>query len=146
MLGCEDDYNAAVGSGGRMVALSSCMGGTRGSGVLSSAADVLEMSVVRGVCGVCDMCMCLARGGVGGVGGEWVIGLGLGFTNSRGTWGKWDICLCLCFGCGGVEGECGRVRRRLGPWAGCVGWCYVCVCCESGLSVLMGSPGMCILC
>ena len=34
------------------------MGGTRGSGVLSSADDVLEMSVVRGVCGVCDMCMC----------------------------------------------------------------------------------------
>ena len=31
------------------------MGGTRGSGVLSSACDVLEMSVVRGVGGVCDM-------------------------------------------------------------------------------------------
>ena len=26
------------------------MGGTRGSGVLSSAGDVLDMSVVRGVC------------------------------------------------------------------------------------------------
>ena len=24
---------------------------------LSGAGDVLEMSVVRGVCGVCDMCM-----------------------------------------------------------------------------------------
>ena len=46
------------------------MGGTRGSGVLSSADDVLEMSVVRGICGACDMYMCLARGGVGGVGGE----------------------------------------------------------------------------
>ena len=42
---------AGVGSGG----------GTRGSGVLSSTGDVLEMSVVRGVGGVCDMCMCLAR-------------------------------------------------------------------------------------
>ena len=31
------------------------MGGTRGSGVLSSAGDVLEMSVVRGVGGVCDL-------------------------------------------------------------------------------------------
>ena len=51
-------------------------------GVLSSAGDVLEMSVVRGVCGVCDMCMCLARGCVGG---EWVTGLGLGFFNSGGT-------------------------------------------------------------
>ena len=55
-----------------MVAVSAYMGGTRGSGVLSSACDVLEMSVVRGGGGVCDMCMCLARGGVGGVGGEWV--------------------------------------------------------------------------
>ena len=46
-----------------MVAESAYMGGTRGSGVLSSACDVLEMSVVRGVGGVCDMCMCLARAG-----------------------------------------------------------------------------------
>ena len=50
-----------------MVAVSACMSGTRGSGVLSSTGDVLEMSVVRGV--GCDMCMCLARGGVGGEGG-----------------------------------------------------------------------------
>ena len=35
------------------------MGGTRGSGVLSSAGDLLEMSVVRGVGGVWG-------GGVGG--------------------------------------------------------------------------------
>ena len=41
------------------------MSGTRGSGVLSSTGDVLDTSVVRGVCGVCDMCMCFARGGVG---------------------------------------------------------------------------------
>ena len=44
------------------------VGGTRGSGIVSSAADVLWMSVVRGmkgVGGVCEMCMCLARGGVG---------------------------------------------------------------------------------
>ena len=40
------------------------IGGTRGSGVLSSACDVLEMSVVKGVGGVCDMCMSLAWGGV----------------------------------------------------------------------------------
>ena len=40
---------------------------------------------------------------MGSVGGEWVTGLGLGFTNSGGTWGKWDM--CLCFGCGGVGGE-----------------------------------------
>ena len=33
------------------------MSGTRGSGVFSSACDML----VRGVGGVCDMFMCLAR-------------------------------------------------------------------------------------
>ena len=36
------------------------VGGTRGSGIVSSAADVLEMSVVRGmrkVGGVCEICM-----------------------------------------------------------------------------------------
>ena len=58
--------NAGVGSGRCVVAVSAYMGGKRGSGVLSSAGDVLEISVVRGVGGVCDMCMCLARGG------EWI--------------------------------------------------------------------------
>ena len=24
-----------------------------------------------------------------------VRGLGMGFTNPGGTWGKWDICLCF---------------------------------------------------
>ena len=38
------------------------MGGTRGSGVLASAGDVLEMSMVRGVGGVCDMYMCFSSG------------------------------------------------------------------------------------
>ena len=55
------------------------VGGTRGSGIVSSAADVLCMSVVRGmrgVGGVCEMCMCLARGGVDGEAGEWMRGLG----------------------------------------------------------------------
>ena len=74
MGGCEGDGNVGVGSGGGVVALSAYMGGTRGSGVMSSADDLLEMSVVRGVGGMCDTCMCLARGGVGGVGSEWVRG------------------------------------------------------------------------
>ena len=55
-----------------MVAVSACMSGTRGSDVLSSTGDVLEVNVVRGDGGVCDMCMCFARGGVGGEGGEWM--------------------------------------------------------------------------
>ena len=104
-VGCEGDGNAGVGSGGGVVAVSACMCGTRGSVVLSSTGDVLEMSVVRGVGGVCDMCMCLARGGVGGEVGEWMRELGLGFTNSGEIWGKWDM--CMCFGCGGVGGAGG---------------------------------------
>ena len=78
--------------------MSVCMSDTRGSGVLSSTGDMLEMSVVRGVGGVCGMCMCLARGGVGGERGEWMRELGLGFTNPVGTGGVLDM--CLCFGCG----------------------------------------------
>ena len=44
------------------------MGGTHGLGIVSSAADVLWMSVVRGirgVGGVSKMCVSLAWGGVG---------------------------------------------------------------------------------
>ena len=51
-----------MGSWGGVVAVSACMCGTHGSGVFSSTGDVLEMSVVRGVCGVCDMCMWVERG------------------------------------------------------------------------------------
>ena len=57
---------------------------TPDSDIVSSAVDVLWMSVVRGMRGVgdvCEMCICLVRGGVGGEGGEWMRGLGLGFTN-----------------------------------------------------------------
>ena len=42
--------------------------GTRGSGIVCSAADMLWMSVVhgmRGVGGECEMSMCLDWGGVG---------------------------------------------------------------------------------
>ena len=89
--------------------------GTCGSGSFASACDVLEMGVVRGVGGVCDLC--LARGRVGG---EWMTGLGLGITNSGGTWGKWDMCLMFW-----LQWCWGRVGGWL--WSGRVGWCYVCV-------------------
>ena len=69
LLGCERDGNSDVGSGGGVVAMSAYMSGRSGSGVLSSAGEVIEMSVVIGVGEVCDMCMCLALGGVRGVGG-----------------------------------------------------------------------------
>ena len=98
------------------------VGGTRGSGIVSIAADVLWMSVVRGMRGVemCEMCMCLARGGMGGDGGWWMRGLGLGFTKH-----VLDTCLCLrCGGLGGVGGQGAWTRI----WRG--GWCFVCVRCE----------------
>ena len=34
------------------------------------------------------------------------------------------------------------VCRGLGPGSGGVGWCYVCVSCESGFSVYMAGPGI----
>ena len=59
-------------------------------------------------------------------------GLGLGFTNPVGTGGVLDV--CLCFGCGGVDGVGGEwVGAGLG--SGGVGWCYVCMRCESEFSV-----------
>ena len=36
--------------------------------------------------------------------------------------------------------------RGLDPGSGAVGWCYVCVRCESGFSVKMAGPGICVLC
>ena len=99
-------------------------GGTRDSGIVSSAADVLWMSVMRGmrgVSGVCEMCMSLARGGLGGDGDERI---GFGIYKS-----------------GGNRGSVGRVSVFWLRWCGWVGgldhglevWC--CVTCESGLSV-----------
>ena len=71
---CEGDGNVGVGDGGSMVAVSAgheYVGGICGSGILSSAADVLGIGVLhgmRGVGGMCELCMCLVRGGVGGEG------------------------------------------------------------------------------
>ena len=42
--------------------------GTRGSGIVSSVADVLWVSVVRGMRGVFEISMCLARSGMCGEG------------------------------------------------------------------------------
>ena len=63
---CEGDGNAGAGDGGGAVTGSEYVAGTRRSGIVFSAADVLGMSVVRGmrgVGGVCEMCTCLAWGG-----------------------------------------------------------------------------------
>ena len=65
---CKGDDSAGVGDRGSVVAMSAgheSMGGTPGSDIVSSADDVLEMSIVHGMRGVCYMCMCLAQGRVG---------------------------------------------------------------------------------
>ena len=60
---CEGDGNTGVRDGGGVVVVSEghgYVGDTRGSGIVSSAADVLWMSVLRGireVGGVCEMCL-----------------------------------------------------------------------------------------
>ena len=69
-----------------------------------------------------------------------VTGLGLGFTNSGGTWRNWDM--CLCFGCGGAEREwVGGLGQGLGWWGGGMSLCVV-----SRDSLFMAGPGICILC
>ena len=50
------------------------VGGTPCSNIVSSAADVLGMNVVRGmrgVGGVCELCICFAPSGLGGEGWGW---------------------------------------------------------------------------
>ena len=111
--------------------------------MVSSADDVLEMSVVRGVRGVGEVCeTCLARGGVGGVWGEWVGSLGWGFTDPVGTGGVCDMCL----GCDDVGGVGGRFSLCPVPGSGSVGCCYGYVCCESGFFMYMTGSCICILC
>ena len=48
---------------------------------------------------------------MGEEGGEWMRGLGLGFTNPVELGGVLDV--CLCFGCGGVGGVGGE---WVGAW------------------------------
>ena len=78
----------------------------------------------------CVTCVCVWLGavGCGGEGGGWMRELGLGFTNPVGTGGVLDVCPWL--GCGDVGGVGGGVGR-----VGAVEWCYICVRCESGISV-----------
>ena len=71
-------------------------------------------------------CVCVWLGAVWVErGDEWMRELVLGFTNPVGTnvsvfwlrWCRWGV------------------GRWLGPGSGAVGWCHVCVRCESGFSV-----------
>ena len=60
-------------------------------------------------------------------GGEWMRELGFGFTNPVGHGECWT---CVC-----VLVAVVWVGRGLGQGSGAVGWCYVCVRCESGFSM-----------
>ena len=91
---------------------------THGLGIVSSAADVLEMSVVR------------AMRGVSVVHGVW--------TNPVKTCGVLAVCLCVWCRWG--------VGAGLGSRSGRVVWCYVCVSCESVFFVYMADTYICILC
>ena len=62
-------------------------------------------------------------------------GLGLGFTNPVGTREVLDVCLCFLCGGVGVGGCSWGVGKGHGPGSGGVGWCYVCMSCESGFYV-----------
>ena len=118
---CEGDGNAGVVNRGSVVSVSAVhesMGGTRDSGIVSSANDLLEMSVVRGMRGVGGVCeMCMARGGMRGEGWvEWVLLI------------RWSGGVCLCLGCGGVGGVGGNGWAAWVCWETgvvlrlCVGW------------------------
>ena len=74
------------------------MGGTRGSGIVSSSFDVIGLTCGvwdnRSWWSVCNLYV-FGLGGVRGEMGEWMRGLDLGFTNPVGTVGVLDVCLCL---------------------------------------------------
>ena len=59
VCGCEGDGNAGVGDEGVVVVSVGHVCGTRVLGIVSSAADVLGMSVVRGMRGVGGVCVWL---------------------------------------------------------------------------------------
>ena len=81
--------------------------------------------------------------GFGSGQGEWVTGLGLGLTNSGGTWGKMGyVSVFWLWWCGWYwGGGSGWVASTTQGLGGLGGGSY-----ESGLSVLMAGPGICILC
>ena len=116
-----------------------------GSGILSSAADVLGMSVVHGMGGISEMCICLARGAIGGEGGEWMKGLVLGFTN--------PVANCwTCLSCGGIDEDCvGGLDQGLEGGVVlcldylCIWQVQVSVYCDRRISARLRCPQCCIL-
>ena len=88
------------------------VGGTRGSSIVSSAADVLWMSVVRGMRGVGGVCVWLSAAWVVSGCEDWVLALTI-------RWEQFFLDVCVCFGCGGVGGEgVGGLDQGLEGWGG----------------------------
>ena len=91
------------------------MGGTRRSSIVSSAADVLGM---RRVGGVCEMCMCFARVGVGGEGRvDKTIRFGL--YQSCGEQGECWTCVCV------AVVWVGGLNQGMDGWGGIMPVCVV---------------------
>ena len=96
------------------------VGGTRGSGSVSSVANELWMSVVLGMRGVGGVCVWLGAAWVErGMSGceDWVWALPILWEQRR------VLDVCPCFGCSGVGGV-------IWGWVGGLdqgleGWCYV---------------------
>ena len=115
---CEGDGNVGVGDGrGVGVVSAEHVGGTHGSCIVSSAADLLGMSVVRGMKGVGGVCESVwLRAAWEEMG--WIRGFGV-FICPVETGGVFDLCLwvavvwvvwgmwmvCGVGGVGGVSGE-----------------------------------------
>ena len=82
MRKCEGDGNSGVRDGVGVVEVSAeYVGGRHDSGIVSSAADVLGMSVVCETGGVLDMCLCNNRGWY-----RWGVGKGIRTGPGRVGW------------------------------------------------------------
>ena len=102
---CEGDSNAGMENRGGVVAMSTMneyVGRSHGSDIVSTAVDVLGMSVVLGMGGVCMF----GSGWCGSCGAESIRGLDLGVSNPEERLGVLDVCLCLGYGgVGGIGGK-----------------------------------------
>ena len=69
---------------------------------------------------------------------------GLGFWLYQCCMNRGSVRCVTVFGLRWCGYCCREVGGYLGPGTGRVGWCYICVCCGSGLFVKMVCPGVCV--
>ena len=108
--------------------------GTRGSCIVSSAADVLGMSVVRGRRGVgrvCEMCIwAYVWPGAAWEERGWV-DVRIGFDIYQSCGNRGSVGHVSVFGLQSCGCSMWGVEKGLGPGSERVGWCYVCVSTDS---------------